>query len=114
NPVAYLILKATVEFPAKYADSGLFEETLREAKDMIGWAREHLARFYGPDAENYIFARGVRCPFCGGLVPVQGVEPEITRAERFKRRFLRLTYDKERKTFSVETTDARVESTILT
>ncbi len=112
NPVAYLILKATVEFPARYADSGLFEEALREAKEMIGWARENLAKFYGVDAENYIFARGVRCPFCGGLVPVQGIEPEITSADRFKRRFLRLTYDKGAKTFSVETSTLRTERTI--
>jgi len=112
NPVAYLILKATVEFPAKYADEGLFEETLREAKEMISWARENLAKFYGSDAENYIFARGVRCPFCNGLIPVQGIEPEITRAEKFKRRFLKLNYDKERKTFSVETSTQKTRSTI--
>ena len=34
NPVAHLILRATVEFPAKYADSGLFEETLRAYGDF--------------------------------------------------------------------------------
>ncbi|MGB9693671.1 MAG: hypothetical protein ACPLYF_02395, partial [Fervidobacterium sp.] len=60
NPVAYLILRAGVEFPAKYADSGLFEETLKASKEFIRKAREEIGRYYGEDAENYIFARGVR------------------------------------------------------
>jgi len=109
NPVAYLILKATVEFPAKYADSGLFEEMLKVSKEFIGKAREELGRFYGEDAENYIFARGVRCPFCNGLIPIQGVET-ITKASRFKKRFLKITYDKDKKSFSAETTDKPVAS----
>lgn len=94
NPVAYLILRATVEFPAKYADSGLFEETLKVAKEFIARAREELGRYYGEDAENYIFARGVRCPFCGGLIPVQGVAPRITSTSRFRRRYLRIEFDR--------------------
>ena len=105
NPVAYLILKATVEFPAKYADAGLFEETLKAAKEFIKRAREELGKYYGEGAENYIFARGVRCPFCGGLIPVQGVAPQITK--RFRRRYLKIEFDKERKTFTAETTDTR-------
>ncbi|RLE71023.1 MAG: hypothetical protein DRJ37_05700, partial [Thermoprotei archaeon] len=111
NPVAYLILKATLEFPAKYADSDLFEETLKEAKVMIKWTKEHLARFYSQN-DGYIFARGVRCPFCQGLIPVQGIEPEITKAKRFRKRFLKITYDKEQKTFLIETTDTKTEPTI--
>jgi adenine-specific DNA methylase len=110
NPVAYLILKATVEFPAKYADAGLFEETLKASREFIYRAREKLGRYYGEDAENYIFARGVRCPFCGGLIPIQGVEPAITKAPRFRRRYLRIAYDGTRGSFSAETTDEVVSS----
>jgi len=112
NPVAYLILKATVEFPAKYADAGLFEETLKAAKEFIARAREELGKYYGEDAENYIFARGVRCPFCRELIPVQGVAPRITSASRFKRRYLKIEFDKERKTFTAETTDESVSKPI--
>ncbi|MEM1757644.1 MAG: hypothetical protein QW770_06420 [Candidatus Bathyarchaeia archaeon] len=108
NPVAYLILKASIEFPAKYADSGLFEETLKASKEFISRAREELGKYYGEDAENYIFARGVRCPFCGGLIPIQGIEPAITDASKFKKRFLKITYDREKKTFSAETTDKAI------
>jgi adenine-specific DNA methylase len=108
NPVAYLILKATVEFPAKYADAGLFQETLKASKEFIRRAREELGHYYGEDAENYIFARGVRCPFCSGLIPIQGVEPAITKAQRFRRRFLRITYDRTKKSFSAETTNEAI------
>ena len=113
NPVAYLILRATVEFPAKYADSGLFEETLRASRELIRRAREELGGFYGENAENYIFARGVNCPFCEGLIPVQGVEPAITKAERFKKRFLKLSYDKGSGMFYAETTDQPIKSGTL-
>uniref|UniRef100_A0A7C4H7K8 DUF1156 domain-containing protein n=1 Tax=Thermofilum pendens TaxID=2269 RepID=A0A7C4H7K8_THEPE len=109
NPLAYIILRATVEFPAKYARSGLFEATLREARKMIEWARSRLGRFYGEDAENYIFARGVRCPFCGGLVPLAGVGTTITKDEGFENRYLDIAFDKESKTFSVKTTSRKPE-----
>jgi hypothetical protein len=105
-----LILKASVEFPAKYADAGLFEETLKASKEFIHKAREELGYYYGEDAENYVFARGVKCPFCGGLIPIQGIEPAITKAPKFKKRFLKLTYDKVRKSFSAETTDKAISS----
>ena len=110
NPVAYLVLRASVEFPAKYADLGLFEETLKASKEFVSRAREELGKYYGEDAENYIFARGVKCPFCGGLIPIQGIEPAITKAPRFKKRFLKITYDKEKRTFSAETTDKAIAS----
>lgn len=110
NPVAYLILKATVEFPAKYADAGLFEETLRAAKELVSRAREELDKYYGEDAMNYIFARGIKCPYCGGLIPLQGVAPQIANRGSFRRKYLRLVFDKDRKTFTAETTDAKVES----
>ena len=108
NPVAYLIQKATIEFPAKYADAGLFEETLKYAKILIRKAVDSLGRFYIGDSKRYIFARGIKCPHCGGVIPVQGVSPEITKKVSFRGRFLKITYDKESKTFHAETTDEEV------
>jgi len=110
NPVAYLITRATVEFPAKYADSGLFEETLKASEEFISRSKEELEKFYSEDAKRYIFARGIRCPFCDGLIPAQGVEPVITKAERFKKRFLKLSYDKSKGLFSAKTTDYPIRS----
>ena len=110
NPVAYLILKATLEYPAKYADAGLFEETLKAAKRFIAKAKEELGKYFPDDADNYIFARGVRCPFCKGLIPIQGVAPVLVKEGKkkrgFNRRYVKVTYDKELKTFHVETTDS--------
>jgi len=107
NPVAYLILKATLEFPAKYADAGLFEDTLKTAKELLSRAKEELSKYYGPNSENYILARGVRCPVCGGLIPIQGIAPQITKALRFRKRYIRIEFDKEKKSFTVETTDEK-------
>ncbi|RLG55881.1 MAG: hypothetical protein DRN95_07410 [Candidatus Hydrothermarchaeota archaeon] len=104
NPVSYLILRATVEFPAKYADKGLFERTLEEAKRMIEWSREELGDLYGEDAENYIFARGVNCPHCGGLIPIVGFGTEITK-KNWKRKFLEVKFDKETKCFEAKSVD---------
>ena len=113
NPVAYLVLKATIEFPAKYADAGLFEEILKYAKILIKKAINELGKFYAPDSQGYIFARGIRCPYCGGLIPIQGIAPEITKKESLGGRFLKITYDKEAKTFHAETTDEKVHETLL-
>ena len=107
NPVAYLILKATVEFPAKYADAGLFEETLKVAKGLMTATAKELGKYFGINAKRYIFARGVRCPFCRGLIPVQGVAPEITTVSRFKERYLRIEFDKKKKTFTAEVSDTK-------
>lgn len=111
NPIAYLILKAAIEFPAKYADSGLFEKTLQVSKEFIQKVKGGLGGYYSKeDTMRYIFARGIRCPFCNGLIPVQGVEPEITRVQRFKKRYLRINYDKAKQSFSAETTDKPILS----
>jgi adenine-specific DNA methylase len=113
NPVAYLMLKATIEFPAKYADSGLFEETVRAARELLRRAREELGEYFGVNSKSYIYARGVRCPHCGGLIPVEGVSPEITRDPKFKGRYLKVDFDRERKTFTVETLDERIERRLI-
>lgn len=109
NPVAYLVLKATIEFPAKYADSGLFEETVKAARELLERAESELGRYYSLDSEGYIFARGVKCPHCRGLIPVEGVSPEITRDPRFNRRSLKIDFDRERKTFTVDTVNEKIE-----
>ncbi len=106
NPVAYLILKATVEFPAKYADPGLFEKTFNVAREFIIKARDELSRYFGEDAENYIFARGVRCPFCGGLIHVSTIQ--LSKRQSYRKRFIQVEFDKEKKTFTIDTIDTKL------
>lgn len=103
NFVAYLILKGTVEFPAKFGKR-LFELAYKEAKDFIQKADAELGRFYG-DSDNYLIARGIECPNCSGHIPVSGVFPAITKNEKYKKRFLKIIFDKNKGTFKIKTTD---------
>lgn len=69
NPVAYLILKATLEYPAKYGRQ-LYEDVREESIKLIEYAINELGKYYTPDASNYIIARGYRCPRCNRLNPI--------------------------------------------
>jgi adenine-specific DNA methylase len=69
NPVAYLILKATLEYPAKYSIK-LYEAVRVEVEKLLEWARREFSQYYPQDAYNYIIARGYRCPNCKGLIPI--------------------------------------------
>jgi putative DNA methylase len=75
NPVAWLILKATVEFPAIYGKK-LHVRVTELGKKFASRCRERLSPFYPPEPEpdcvpdGYLWARTVRCPYCNGLVPL--------------------------------------------
>jgi adenine-specific DNA methylase len=68
NPVAYLLLRATIEFPAKYGKR-LYQLVEEEARKMLEYARKELGRFYGENDKGYIFFR-VAHHDCGGILPV--------------------------------------------
>jgi len=98
NPVAVLLLKATLEYPQKFgqpveveASSDLFGGLMTEkrtvnplleaVKKWGDWvleeARKELARFYPPDPDGsipvgYIWARTIPCqnPACGAEIPL--------------------------------------------
>jgi adenine-specific DNA methylase len=59
NPVAFLILKATIEFPAKYGRE-LYLNLKNEAEKLINYALEKLSPFYDKKAEGYIILRQVK------------------------------------------------------
>jgi len=98
NPIAYLVLKAVLEYPAKYGRK-LYEDVKREVEKLIDWARKVLSQYYAPDAYNYIIARGYRCPNpkCKGLIPIIH-NPKL----RKKGPYLEFKVDKNNKTFTVE------------
>ena len=60
NPVAYLILKATIEYPAKYG-SELYRKVRDEVIKLIDWAKASLGKYYRESDEGYIIVRGVKC-----------------------------------------------------
>ena len=75
NPVAYLILKATVEYPQRYGHR-LIGEVQRWGEWVLERAKEALAPFY-PQVEGetpiaYIWSRTIRCPnpACGAEIPL--------------------------------------------
>ena len=61
SPVAYLILKTTIEYPAKYGKK-LANRVREEAKKLISYIGKNLGDFYPEDTDGYIFAREVKCP----------------------------------------------------
>jgi putative DNA methylase len=68
NPLAYLILRATIEFPAKYGRK-LVEILEHEARELVKYAREELGRYYNENDKEYIFFIASEHD-CGGLVPL--------------------------------------------
>ncbi|MCD5408685.1 DUF1156 domain-containing protein, partial [Candidatus Bipolaricaulota bacterium] len=76
NPVAYLILKATLEYPQKYGVR-LAQDVRRWGEWVLERAKEELEGFYppGPNGETvvaYIWSRTVKCPSpaCGAEIPL--------------------------------------------
>ncbi|GIV55101.1 MAG: hypothetical protein KatS3mg039_1619 [Candidatus Kapaibacterium sp.] len=75
NPVAYLILKATIEYPQRYGQK-LVSEVKRWGEWVLEQARRELAAFYpavgGETPIAYIWSRTIRCPnpACGAEIPL--------------------------------------------
>ncbi len=75
NPVAYVILKATLEYPQKYGKR-LVEEVRRWGVWVLERARYELAQFYpakdGKTPIAYIWSRTISCqnPSCGAEIPL--------------------------------------------
>ncbi|RLE45842.1 MAG: hypothetical protein DRJ31_10740 [Candidatus Methanomethylicota archaeon] len=93
NPVAYLILKGTIEFPSLYGRK-LSEYVKEESIKLISYAVDALGRFYPEDSEGYIVARGIKCPFCKGEIPLLH-DAEIARST-----YVDLKFDSSNKMFT--------------
>ncbi len=89
NPVAWLVLQATVAFPAKYGYPLLrrYEELGREfVQRCVEWLRPLFTDEPGREPtelektskekplpnipDGYLWARTIKCPYCGGIVPL--------------------------------------------
>lgn len=73
NPVAYLILRSTLEYPAKYGPS-LGDEIRKWGHWVDERARADLEPFFphgiGESILDYIWVRTVRCSSCNLMVPL--------------------------------------------
>ena len=73
NPVAGLIVKATVELPSRHGFSLVDRFTnLAEIyrSRLEGPVSELFPKGVGGEDATYLWARTVTCPYCGGLVPL--------------------------------------------
>jgi len=64
NPIAYLILKATVEYPLKFKEE-LSKAVEKEAIKLIEFAQNSLRNFYNERDDAYIYTKSIECPSCG-------------------------------------------------
>ena len=75
NPVAVLVEKATLEWPAKFGPAlvdevkGLGDELSRRVRERLSWAfPPEPSADCRPD--GYLWARTIHCPYCAGKVPL--------------------------------------------
>ena len=75
NPVAAMILMATVSFPLQHGNEVLHK--FRELADkFVSRREERLIPYYPKEpipnaiSTNYLWARTITCPYCNGLVPL--------------------------------------------
>jgi len=68
NPYAYLLLRAAVEFPAKYGQR-LYELARVEFEKMAKWIEDELAKYYPNDGRNLIYVPVVEHA-CGHRIPL--------------------------------------------
>jgi adenine-specific DNA methylase len=74
NPVAVLVQKATLEWPAKYGRA-LIDEFKRLTQRFLELAEPRFQDIYPqeePDTQilGYLWARTIHCPYCAGKVPL--------------------------------------------
>lgn len=72
SPVAYLILKAAIEYPAKYGDR-IVRDVESYGKQMLRVLRDRVKEYYPPHPAGqpsaYVWVRFFRCPECGCETP---------------------------------------------
>lgn len=74
NPVAALILRATIELPLQHG-TAVAERFSELAAEFVKRAEPRLAPFFPREGEGvvvdgYLWARTIRCPHCTGLIPL--------------------------------------------
>ena len=74
NPVAWLILKTTVEFPKRFGCELLtrYNQLAKRFQELADLRFEGIfsREPAGVTVDGYLWARTIRCPYCGGVVPL--------------------------------------------
>jgi adenine-specific DNA methylase len=73
NPVAFIVLKGTLEYPAKFGER-LLKAVERFCKEVHETAKADLEEFFpkqpGEQVYAYLWVRTIRCPSCGLVIPL--------------------------------------------
>jgi putative DNA methylase len=73
NPVAFLIMKGTLEYPIKYS-SIIFKDIEKYSSDILSKLKNSLSRHYpkhnGVSTLAYMYSWAVKCPTCGNITPL--------------------------------------------
>jgi adenine-specific DNA methylase len=73
NPVAYIVLKATLEYPVKFRER-LMQAVRDFCEEVHRRAKTELEPFFpkkaGESVFAYLWARTVKCPSCGLVIPL--------------------------------------------
>jgi putative DNA methylase len=73
NPVAYIVLKATLEYPVKFRER-LVQAVRDFCEEVHRRAKSELEPFFpkkaGESVYAYLWARTVKCPSCGLVIPL--------------------------------------------
>lgn len=74
NPVATLLMRATIDFPSKFGKS-LVDEYQSLAKDYLERCEERFQGIYPAEPEDgrvdgFLWARTISCPYCAGVIPL--------------------------------------------
>jgi putative DNA methylase len=73
NPVAYIVLKATLEYPVKFRER-LVQAVREFCEEVHRRAKTELEAFFpkktGESVYAYLWARTVKCPSCGLVIPL--------------------------------------------
>ena len=75
-PVAYVFLKAVLEYPKWLVENNLHEQFLKDLEKWGNWITERLKEemkdYYDEDVAVYIGTWEVKCPHCGRYTPLVG------------------------------------------
>jgi putative DNA methylase len=74
NAVAWLVMKATVEFPAVHGHA-VYQRFTQLGNEFVERVNARLHELYPPEgpgriSDGYLWARTITCPYCGGVVPL--------------------------------------------
>jgi|Deesub1362B_J571_1020462.scaffolds.fasta_scaffold00024_73 putative DNA methylase len=74
NPVAFTILKASLEYPVKYGEK-LVVDVEKYGKKLIKKLKEEVKEYYPPhpiggQPDGYIWVKTVKCTHCGREIPI--------------------------------------------